>query len=533
MRAIECIPEFLWKEFDLEALNILKTLEIQGVSQDSRTLQKGDLFIALDGTRYDAIHFVKEAVERGAIAILLQKRKKEDFKNIEETLEEREGIFYIKSVPFLFTKNDPRAIVGHMAACIYPKKPKYIFAVTGTNGKTSVSFFIRDIMVGLGFPAAAMGTIGIFVKNNKEKEYIEKVSSLTTPDSITLYKMLCQLSYQGVEAVALEASSHGLDQGRLLGISLSAAGFTNLTPEHLDYHPTMEEYFQAKSLLFKDLLPSGKTAVLNADSPEYAALKVIVEENQQKLISYGYKGDTFQFKDIRPDQKGSFLDINIGSTPYTLFLPIVGEFQVYNVFCALGMVMGALGIEPSSPKFLELLKTVALLKAPPGRLEYIGETSKGAAVYVDYAHTPDAFERVLKTLRPYAKGDLWILFGCGGDRDPYKRPLMGKIACLNADHIVLTDDNPRMENPETIRKMIKIGISKETGKVTEIPDRRQALLKIIPSLKRGDILLLAGKGHEEGQIIGKEIFPYNDAKTAREILQNLASIEEHKGENKK
>lgn len=522
MRAIECIPESLWDNFENETLSVLKKLEIRGISIDSRTLQKGELFVAIEGAQYPSTYFLKEVSAKGAAGILLQRKENLiALRQSDSSSNEEENYNKIGLTPLLFTKIDPRFLIGPIANKIFPRKPSYLFAVTGTNGKTSVSFFIRDIMAYLGFPAAALGTIGIYIKKGVQESIGHKMS-LTSPDAIFLHKALQDLHIaEGVEAVALEASSHGLHQGRLLGLTLSAAGFTNFTQDHLDYHPDMEAYFYAKSLLFNKLLDAEKPAILNADIPQYNALKEITEERNHKVISYGYKGETFRFKKIMPAQTGSHIEVDILSKPYTLFLPLIGEFQIYNAFCALGMVMGALEINTTSPLFSKMIEALQNVKAPPGRVEYVGVTPKGAAIYVDYAHTPDAFERVLKTLRPYAEGDVWILFGCGGDRDPYKRALMGEMASLYADHIVLTDDNPRSEDPEIIRQMIKDGIRDKLSKVMEIPDRYQALFKIIPALKKGDILLLAGKGHEEGQIMGKTLLPYNDKKAAAEVIEYL------------
>jgi UDP-N-acetylmuramoyl-L-alanyl-D-glutamate--2,6-diaminopimelate ligase len=372
-------------------------------------------------------------------------------------------------------------------------------AVTGTNGKTSVANFTRQIWAALELPAASFGTIGLVSPKRTE------TGTLTTPDPVALHRLLAELADEGVTHAAFEASSHGLDQYRLDGVSLSAAAFTNLTRDHLDYHGDMDGYWKAKRRLFDTLLPDWGTAVVNADSEQAEDLKTLAQERGQRVISFGAVGDDIRVLKVAPAAAGQEISLSVMGRRYDLLLPLAGDFQVSNAVCALGLAI-ATGSDVH-------LATLALekLEGVPGRLQLVAQNAKGAAVYVDYAHTPDGLETALRALKPHTKGRLIALFGCGGDRDPGKRPMMGAIAARLSDYAIVTDDNPRTEDAADIRAQIMVGCPN----AEEIGDRRSAIRAAIAMAEEGDVVVLAGKGHESGQIVGKVVLPFDDAEEAR------------------
>lgn len=512
MLAINFFPQELLDEFSIEEINRLQSLEISGLSIDTRTLKEGDFFIATDGYETTGALFLEEAFKRGAKGALISHRGSEQIASHKNLL---------KSFPVWMSNKNPSLYVGEMAARFYTNLPKLLMAVTGTNGKTSVSFFAHQIMRGLGYPAAFLGTTGLW--KGEKKEAILDIK-LTSPDAITLHKILTHLSLQGIQSVALEASSHGLDQNRLKGTIFKSAAFTNFSQDHLDYHLSMTAYFEAKCRLFKEILGEGETAVLNADIEEIGILTQIARERSHRILTYGWKGDDIRLLNYHPQREDLEITVKVWGVQKTLVLPLIGDYQVHNVLCALGLVLGALQVSLDDTNIisqsLEILKT---LKAPPGRLEKVGETRTKARIYVDYAHTPDAFERVLKTLRPFTEGHLWILFGCGGDRDRQKRALMGKMAFTYADYVVITDDNPRSENPQKIRENIQEDIPPNAPHVFVIEDREKAIEDVLKRLQEGDVLLLAGKGHETGQIIGSTVHPFNDKNVTLALLEKIGS----------
>jgi UDP-N-acetylmuramoyl-L-alanyl-D-glutamate--2,6-diaminopimelate ligase len=460
--------------------------EITGLSADSRRIRPGFLFAALQGAKLDGRTFIRQAVDAGAAAVLGPPDLQHDTLATE--------------LPII-TDPNPRRQLARMAARFYSAQPRTIAAVTGTNGKTSVTFFAQQLWNALGQPAASLGTLGL-----RGRDFAGG-PSLTTPDPIELHRMLASLKQQGIEHLAMEASSHGLAQYRLDGVQLAAAAFTNLTRDHLDYHGDMDHYRTAKQRLFGELLPEGGVAVLNADSPEFAALRGIAEDRRQRLISYGVRSGNVSCVDATPSDTEWQIDLRVFGETFAVRFPLPGEFQVSNMLCALAIVVGC-GATPA-----EAAAAVPKLTGVPGRLERAVRLANGASVLVDYAHTPDALSAVLTTVKPHVRGHLGVVFGCGGDRDRGKRPQMGEIAAAQADFVIVTDDNPRGEDAAAIRREIMAACPG----AREIGDRRDAIAAGIAALAEGDVLILAGKGHEDGQIVGNEVLPFNDADVARDI----------------
>jgi UDP-N-acetylmuramoyl-L-alanyl-D-glutamate--2,6-diaminopimelate ligase len=400
-----------------------------------------------------------------------------------------------------------RRSLSQMAAAFYAKQPEHIVAITGTDGKTSTADFYRQFWYHLGKSSASIGTLGILEGSGK----VLYAESQTTPGPVQLHKILAEMAEKKITHVGMEASSHGLDQYRLDGVKLEAAAFTNLTRDHMDYHVTEEAYFAAKSRLFSEILPAGKTAVLNQDDAKFPALKKICEARKLKIVGFGKSRGEFTIKNIKPTAQGQLAEMVIYGKSRTLTIPLAGAFQVFNIAAALALV------EASGGKLEDALAVIPKLHGVPGRLELVATLSNGAAVYIDYAHTPMALTNILKTLRPHVEGKLHVVFGCGGDRDTGKRPEMGKAANDLADVAIVTDDNPRSENPVAIRKAVLDACPK--GK--EVADRREAIYVALKGLHAGDILVIAGKGHEKTQTVGDKIFPFDDAKVAREGVKEL------------
>jgi UDP-N-acetylmuramoyl-L-alanyl-D-glutamate--2,6-diaminopimelate ligase len=462
-------------------------IEVSGLASDSRAVKPGDLFFALAGTRTDGAKFVDAAVGAGAVAIAGDHPPPGGCR-----------------VPFVTTPN-PRRALSLAAATFFPKQPSTIAAVTGTSGKTSVAAFTRQIWQRLGFEAASIGTIGLV--SQKRSVY----GSLTTPDPIALHRQLDEIAREGVTHLAFEASSHGLDQYRLDGVRVNAGAFTNLTRDHMDYHPDIAHYLSAKLRLFRDLVADGGAAVISADhdcSPE-----VIEAARQRKLvtITVGRSGDGagigIRVAANAVDGFAQRLELEHLGRRYQVHLPLVGEFQIENAVVAAGLAI-ATGSEPD-----RVFAALDHLEGAKGRLERVGERN-GAPIFVDYAHKPDALTKALQALRPYTRRKLIVLLGAGGDRDTGKRPLMGAIAAENADEVIVTDDNPRSEDPAAIRAAI---LAAAKG-AREIGDRTEAITKAIAGLEKGDVLLIAGKGHETGQIIGDRVLPFSDHEAVASAL---------------
>jgi len=452
-------------------------LKIAGVSADSRTIKSGDLFVAVAGSKDDGLHFVGPALAAGAAAIMAERVP---------PMPLPEGVAFIRV-------GNARRALALAAAKFFPRQPEVIAAVTGTSGKTSVAAFTRQIWSALGETSASIGTVGLVTPTR------EVYGSLTTPDPVALHRSLDELATEGVTHLAMEASSHGLDQHRLDGVRVAAGAFTNLSRDHLDYHPTLEAYLAAKLRLFTDLIRPNGAAVVVADGEHAGAVIAAAKQRKLRLLTVGKSGEGLRLNEIGIDGFTQVLRLDYAGTPYTVRLPLPGAFQVENALVAAGLVI-ATGGEPTAA-----LLALAQLKGAKGRLELVGE-SRGAPIFIDYAHKPDALAKALEALRPYVANRLVVVFGCGGDRDAGKRPMMGAIAAQLADRVVVTDDNPRSENPAAIRAAILAG----AAGATEIGDRREAIHSSVAELERGDVLLIAGKGHETGQIVGKQVLPFSD-----------------------
>jgi UDP-N-acetylmuramyl-tripeptide synthetase len=456
---------------------------VAGLAFDSRRTAPGDIFFALAGAKDDGLMHVGEAVANGAAAI------------VAERWAETPNAAFVKV-------SDARAALAHAAARFYPRQPETIVAVTGTSGKTSVVAFVRQIWEGLGQEAASIGTIGVVSRP------LTVYGSLTTPDPIALHELIDRLAASGVTRLAIEASSHGLDQKRLDGVRLAAGAFTNLTRDHMDYHARVEDYLAAKLRLFQDLLPDGAPAVIDADSAIAPRVIAAARARGLKAVTVGVSGETIRLNTAARDGLSSVLDLEFGGRGWRVKFPLPGDFQVSNALAAAGLCI-ATGSEAEA--VFEALQT---LQGAPGRLERIGDV-RGATVFVDYAHKPDALEKAIAALRPFVRARLVLVFGCGGDRDPGKRPMMGEIAARSADVAIVTDDNPRSENPASIRAQILAA----APSAIEIGDRAAAIRAGIAMLGDGDALLIAGKGHETGRIVGDRTLPFSDADEARAALK--------------
>jgi UDP-N-acetylmuramoyl-L-alanyl-D-glutamate--2,6-diaminopimelate ligase len=462
--------------------------EITGLSSDSRQIQPGYLFAALSGTKTDGARFVSDARSRGAVAAL-----------VNEGTPASADLALVQAA-------DARIALARFAAGFYGLQPRIVAAVTGTNGKSSVAHFTRAIWQSLGLQAASMGTLGLI------SPHLNRVGGLTTPDPVAMHADMAALAQAGVDHLALEASSHGLDQHRLDGIRFAAAAWTNLSRDHLDYHRSMEAYFAAKARLFADLLPSGGTAVINADTPQADSLIALCKSRGHRLLRYGVGGSELKLLSTTMTAHGQRLSLDVLGRTYDVELNLVGTYQAANVLAALGLVLA------EDIALDRAIATLAGLEGAPGRLQHVGSTKDGAPVYVDYAHTPDALETVIKALRPHVEQRLLVVFGCGGDRDAGKRPIMGGIAARLADLAILTDDNPRTEDAAAIRRAVREG-AKDAANLREIGDRHAAIDFAVGELRAGDALIIAGKGHEPGQIVGTTVHPFDDAEVARQALR--------------
>jgi len=461
---------------------------VAGIAMDSRVVKPGDVFFALAGIKTDGARFIDQAIASGAAAVVSDRIPEGDDR-----------------VPFIAVSN-PRRALALAAARFYARQPATIAAVTGTSGKTSVAVFTRQIWQMLGYPSASIGTIGLV--SPKRAVY----GSLTTPDPIALHRSLDELAGEGVTHLAIEASSHGLDQHRLDGVRVSVGAFTNLSRDHMDYHPTVEHYLAAKLRLFNDLIVDGGAAVIVADHEQSQAVIDAARQRKLRIVTVGRKGDGIKLVDAALDGFAQMLTLEHEGKLHRVRLPLVGEFQIENALVAAGLVI-AVGSDAT-----RVFAALENLQGAPGRLELVGEHN-GAPVFVDYAHKPDALAKALEALRPYTRRKLVVVFGAGGDRDAGKRPLMGAIAAENADIVIVTDDNPRSENPATIRAAIMAAAKGAQN----IGDRAEAIRAAIAGLQKGDALLIAGKGHETGQIIGDRVLPFSDHDAAAAALAEHAA----------
>lgn len=462
----------------------LSSIEITGISADSRQVLPGYVFVALRGNQEDGRKYVNDAIERGARAIVTDC----DLGNL--------------SIPAVRVSNI-RHSLAIAAARFYVVQPETVVAVTGTSGKTSVVSFVRQIWQQVGLCAASIGTVGVV--SHKRNDY----SSLTTPDPVVLQRLLYEIANEGVTYTALEASSHGLDQSRLDGVRLAAAAFTNLGRDHMDYHPCVEDYLCAKMRLFDTILPQDAPALIFADDAYSQKVVETVKQARRRVLTIGRKGQFITINRVEHQRSKQCVECRMENDIYTFELPLAGNFQVSNALMAAGLAI-ATGVAPS-----KVFRSLEKLQGAPGRLELVGKTEENAPVYVDYAHKPEALEQVLLSVRPFTQGRLILVFGCGGDRDQGKRPLMGKIAGNNADIVIVTDDNPRTEVPARIRK----DILQATPGAIEIADRGEAISYAVGLLKTGDTLIIAGKGHENGQTIGQKTYPFSDRLKVIEALE--------------
>ena len=465
-------------------------VEITGVTADSRKVRPGSIFAALKGVALDGADFAPQAVAAGARAVLAAPSV----------------ALPPLGVPVLRAE-DPRRALALIAVRFHPRQPEHIVAVTGTSGKTSVAAFARQIFEAAGYEAASIGTVGIVT--NKTTRY----GNLTTPDPVALHQVLERLAGEAITHLAMEASSHGLEQRRLDGVRLRAAGFTNLGRDHMDYHATPAAYLAAKLRLFADILPPAGTAVINLDSPVADEVIAVARRRGQRLIGVGVAGAEIRLRRVEADRFRQRLDVEAFGRRHDVLLPLAGAFQASNALMAAGLAIAA-GVPE-----LTAFETLEGLTGAPGRLERVGETGEGALIYVDYAHKPEALTSALNALRPLTRGRLIVVFGAGGDRDPGKRPLMGRAATDAADVVIVTDDNPRSERPAAIRAAILAGAP---GAI-EIADRGGAIEAAIGMLEAGDVLCIAGKGHETGQIVGKDILPFSDHAVVAAVLARRAA----------
>ncbi len=463
-----------------------KGIEVVGITADSRAVMPGYLFAALRGVRDDGTRFISDAIRQGAVAVLAAP-----------------GTAVPKEDIFLVSDPNPRRRLAMMAARFYPRQPKTIVAVTGTNGKTSTADFAAQIWARLGIKGGSLGTLGL------RTSVSDSEASLTTPDPVSLHRILDTLAGEGLEHLAMEASSHGLDQFRLDGVRVAAAAFTNISHDHLDYHGTIETYLAAKLRLFTEVMAEGGIAILNRDMPEYPDVREACLKRRHRILTYGIAPEAdFRLVAVEPGPCGQTVEVSVQGETRRVLLPLYGSFQAENALAALALVI-ATGADRAAA-----VDALGHLHGVTGRAQLVAELANRAKVFVDYAHTPDALEHVLSALRPHTKGRLVVVFGCGGDRDRAKRPEMGRIAAALADQVIVTDDNPRNEDPAVIRGEIRAACADSE----EIGDRAKAIARGVALLEPGDVLIVAGKGHETGQIVRDQVRPFDDTAVIRKAV---------------
>ena len=484
--------------------NILKTefgkcsdkvlnLNILGISSNSKNIKNGYIFIAIKGIKFDGYKFIQEAIENGAILIMAEETNK---KNV-----------------ILIKNGLSRQLYALLVASYYKNQPPQIVGVTGTNGKTSVVEFCRQIWSQAGWKAASMGTLGTILPGNLMMGRKQQSNNnLTTFEPSNLYSKLDIITSQQISHVAIEASSHGIDQFRLDGISFSGAVFTNLSHDHLDYHKTIDNYFSVKKRLFTEILKNNSAVAINIDDDHGALLYNELKKFNLLILTFGKKSQAdIKIKSVTQNSHSIDIEIIYNNITFSSTLGMIGKFQVYNVLASASICI-ALGMDANL-----VFKSLSYLHPAPGRMQIVSKHPSKALVIIDYAHSPEALLSVLSSLRANVKGRIITLFGCGGDRDKVKRKIMGKIALLNSDEVIITDDNPRNEQPENIRKEILIGCPS----AIEIAGRNSAIKYAISKLKKNDLLLIAGKGHESFQTIGTESLPFDDCTVAKEAIKNL------------
>lgn len=458
--------------------------DIKGLTADSRAVKDGFLFAALPGVAADGADFIPQAEKNGAAAVLARPGSR-------------------TRLP-LIADEEPRCRLATMAARFYSRQPRFIAGVTGTNGKTSTAIFAAAIWSMLGENSGSLGTLGA-----RAARYERKLQH-TTPDPVTLHETLDAMAGAGVTHLAMEVSSHGLAQFRADGVRFATAAFTNITQDHLDYHEDFADYFRAKKRLFLELLPKSGVAIVNMDGEGGESVAADAAARGIKVITTGQRGTTLRLASLAPQPGGLDIVVEADGCKVALRLPLIGAFQAENALLAAGIVIA------SGKKTVDVLARLARLPGVPGRMQHAADVA-GAGIYVDYAHTPDAVETALAAIRPHAAGRVIIIIGAGGDRDRNKRPLMGAAAARGADHVIVTDDNPRTEDAASIRREILTGCQD----AEEIGDRAEAIARGVAMLRRGDVLLIAGKGHETGQIVGTETLPFDDNDIARRAVKEI------------
>ncbi len=464
-----------------ELAGIASDSEVTGFALDHRKVARGNVFGAFRGSRFDGEDFIAEAVRRGASAVVARPEAA------------------VEGVPHLAAE-EPRKLFADLAARYFAPYPETIVAVTGTNGKTSTVELTRQLWRMAGHRSASIGTLGVTTADD------QVTTGLTTPDIVTFLSNMAGMKRMGISHVAYEASSHGLDQYRGEGVPVRAAAFTNFSRDHLDYHPDMDAYFAAKMRLFDEVVADDGTAVVWTGDAKSAEVIGHAERRGLKLVTVGPGADTIELVSRQSTPLGQQLALRYEGKEHKLALPLIGAYQMNNVLTAGGLVLATGG------DWATTLSGMGRVSPVRGRLERAVISKAGAPVYVDYAHTPDAIEAAIEALRPHVEGRLITVLGAGGDRDEGKRPEMGAVAARLSDAVIVTDDNPRSEDPAAIRKAVLAGAP---GAV-EIGDRRQAIAEAIAMAKDGDIVLVAGKGHEQGQIIGDQVLPFDDVTVARE-----------------
>jgi UDP-N-acetylmuramoyl-L-alanyl-D-glutamate--2,6-diaminopimelate ligase len=536
----------------------IDNIEIADIALDSRLVKKNAVFFALDGKTVKGCDFIADAVKKGAAVIIVAREnirenilaavKKSGCKKLRPgklrpgklRAEKFSGdsTDSVSKLPapqpeqpennnqncILLAAQNPFLLLVEFLGIFYAPLPANIYAITGTNGKTSVAEFTRQIFRFLGKKSASVGTLGI-ICDCVTRNYLPD-SSLTTPDIVCLYKSLFQLKKAAVEDVAVEVSSIGLEQLRIAGIKIKVGSFTNFTQDHLDYHHSEEEYFRCKMLLFNNFLEESSLAILNSDIPEFSKIKKICTQRKHHILEYGFQARDIKLQKIEQIAKGQKVFFTFRQQNYYFELSFKGEFQVFNLLCALGNILATNNLNQSQLK--NLLQQFYLLQPPAGRMQHVVTLLNQAQIFIDFAHSPDALKNVLQSGRKmiagqaatenYAAPRLIVLFGCGGNRDHKKRPVMGNIACQMADLVIITDDNPRNEKPQAIRAEILTGCHGNMSKIIEISDRKQAIKKAVSLLAAGDILIIAGKGHEKYQIIGGQTFDFDEELIIKEAL---------------
>jgi UDP-N-acetylmuramoyl-L-alanyl-D-glutamate--2,6-diaminopimelate ligase len=474
----------------LPSAPIVEDPEITMITADSRTVRPGGLFVAIPGTAIDGRDFIPNAIEKGAAAILSTKG--------------------LPDMPVSYIGVDePRLAYAKAAAVFHAGQPSTLVAMTGTNGKSSTVEFLRQIWVYAGLPAACFGTLGV----QSPAGYTPLTH--TTPDAMALHETLSGLKAAGVTHAAMEASSHGLKQYRLDAVKIAAAGFSNLTQDHFDYHPDVEDYFSAKARLFTALTPAHAPVVINVNDKYGQKLAHLCTARGQKVMRVGWSGEDIRIDELMPRRASQMMTLIVRGTRYQVELPLAGEFQALNAVAALGLALVTGVGQDTAVIALEHLYGVA------GRMERAGQTPQGAPIFVDFAHTEDGLDKLLRSVRPHTMGKIVIVFGCGGDRDPDKRAKMGRIAAALADEVIVTDDNPRTEDAAHIRAMVMEGCPK----ATEIGSRAAAIREGIARLGSDDCLVVAGKGHEQGQIVGDQIIPFSDVDQVQIALKKRGQSE--------